>query len=189
MQSRSLSIKDFSLTSQYAVARAFWIVTFALLTAAGAQIEIPHVPVPFTLQTFFVLVAAGVLGMRGGSFSMILYLLLGVLGFPVFSSGSFGIMKLLGPTGGYLLAFPVATVVIGAMLAHRKSLPWIAAAMCLGLLCVFAMGTTQLWIVSGTSFSAAFASGFLIFSWWDILKLAAAAAITNQVFKRSTPRV
>jgi len=188
IQSRSLSVKDFGLTSQLTVAKVFWVVTFALLTAVGARVEIPHSPVPFTLQTFFVLLAGGLLGARKGSLSMALYLALGIVGFPVFSSASFGVLALVGPTGGYLLSFPLAAYVVGAIIGDRRSMLWILAAMTAGLVCIFGLGTLQLWIVTGMPFSGAMAGGFLIFSWWDLLKLAAAGAITHQMLKRSTPR-
>ena len=184
MQSRSLSIKDFRLTNQHVAVRLFWIGTFALLTAVGAQVEIPHAPVPFTLQTFFVMLAGGMLGRRDGSLSMILYLLLGAAGLPAFSSAGFGLMRLIGPTGGYLLSFPLAALLIGILLGNASSYWRILTAMGAGLCLIFLLGTAQLWLVTGMSFEEAFGSGFLIFSWWDLLKLAGAAAITEQALRR-----
>ena len=64
--------------------QALWITVFALLTAIGAQIEIPHQPVPFTLQTLFVLLAGALLGKEKGAMSQLLYLALGAVGVPVF---------------------------------------------------------------------------------------------------------
>lgn len=188
-ETRSLSLRDFSITSQNTIAKAFWIVTFAVLTAIGAQLEIPHSPVPFTLQTFVVLLAGGILGSRTGSLSMVFYLLIGAAGFPVFSSGTFGFLRLIGPTGGYLLAFPLAVLVIGALLTKRQSFGWILFAMAVGLLSVFLLGTAQLWLVTGMPLREALGSGFLIFSWWDLLKLLSAAAIADQILKRTNPRV
>jgi biotin transport system substrate-specific component len=106
-------VRKFDLRNERAYVRALWISAFAVLTAVGAQIELPYQPVPFTLQTFFVLLTGAFLGRYSGPASSLLYLLMGSVGLPVFSGGAFGLAKIAGPTGGYLLAFPVATAVIG----------------------------------------------------------------------------
>lgn len=178
-------LKDFALTSDRAAAQVFWIATFTLLTAVGAQIEIPNSPVPFTLQTFFVLLAGGILGMRNGFLSMFLYLVLGAVGFPFFSSAGFGLVRLLGPTGGYLLAFPLAAFLVGLGMNLRRTSSWTATWMLLGLLVIFIFGTLQLALVTGQSWNDAFGSGFLIFSWWDLTKLAAATAIVGEFQRRA----
>lgn len=183
-QPSHISLKDFSLASDRTTAQVFWIATFALLTAVGAQVEIPHSPVPFTMQTFFVLLAGGLLGMRNGFLSMSLYLILGAIGFPVFSSGGFGLVRLLGPTGGYLLAFPFAALVIGYGMSIRTTTLWTVLWMLLGLLIVFTFGTLQLALVTQLTWGEAIGSGFLIFSWWDVTKLAAAAAIAGEFHRR-----
>jgi biotin transport system substrate-specific component len=166
------------------LAQALWIVAFAALTALGARIEIPHHPVPYTLQTLFVLLAGAMLGARNGALSMIFYLALGAVGLPVFSAGGFGVMKLVGPTGGYLLAFPVAAAVVGLLTENSRSYIGIVASMFVGLMIVFLAGTLHLNVFYLHDVSAAFTSGFLIFSWWDLVKLFAAASIYFQVAKR-----
>ena len=96
---------------QSARSQLLWIAGFAAATALGARLEIPHSPVPYTLQTLCVLLAGAFLGPRNGAISQLLYLAAGVLGAPVFSGGAFGLAQLLGPTGGYLKilgVFPVA---------------------------------------------------------------------------------
>ncbi|MEP0822401.1 MAG: biotin transporter BioY [Ignavibacterium sp.] len=178
---KSQSARYLALHSDHAVARIFWISTFALLTAVGAQIEIPVKPVPYTLQTLFVLLAGGLLGARQGFLSMFAYLMLGFLGLPVFASGGFGPATLLGPTGGYLLAFPVAAFVVGTIVEKNEHVLWTTVAMITGLLVIFTAGTIQLAAVTGMSLREAFAGGFLIFSWWDLLKLGAAIAIYRQL--------
>ncbi len=183
-QTSHISLKDFSLASDRTAAQVFWIATFALLTAVGAQVEIPHSPVPFTMQTFFVLLAGGMLGMRNSFLSMSLYLLLGAIGFPVFSSGGFGLVRLLGPTGGYLLAFPLAAFLIGYGMSVRNTPLWAALWMVLGLLVVFSFGTLQLALVTQLTWGEALGSGFLIFSWWDLTKLVAAVAIAGEFHRR-----
>ncbi|TSA30356.1 MAG: biotin transporter BioY, partial [Ignavibacteriales bacterium] len=91
----------------------FWIITFSVLTALSAQVAVPTQPVPFTLQTMLVLLSGAFLGSRNGAYSQILYLAVGVMGVPVFAGFTYGIAKLFGPTGGYLLTFPFAAFLVG----------------------------------------------------------------------------
>jgi biotin transport system substrate-specific component len=89
----------------------------ALLVSLAAQVAVPvpFSPVPMTLQPLAVLAVGGLLGAVGGLSALVLYLLLGILGLPVFAGGGAGAWHLLGPTGGYLLAFPVAAAVTGLL--------------------------------------------------------------------------
>lgn len=171
-----------------AIARLTWIAGFAALTAIGAQIEIPHQPVPFTLQTFFVLLSGAILGPWNAAASQLIYLVAGAIGLPVFAGLSGGIAKLLGPTGGYLLSFPVAAAVSGALFRPRAGMIRALAAMSAGSLMVFAFGTIQLKVVFFHYWADAIASGFLIFTWWDALKIVAAAAIGVAIRKFSASR-
>lgn len=95
---------------------------FAAFTAAVAwfKIPLPFTPVPITLQTLAVLLSGAMLGPYYGALSMIVYLALGALGLPVFAGGSSGIGALLGPTGGYLFSYPLASFVIGKMLEKKR---------------------------------------------------------------------
>jgi biotin transport system substrate-specific component len=187
IEARTGSISKFiSLTSEHSVAQAFWIVTFAILTAIGAQIEIPFKPVPLTLQTVFVLLAGAFLGKRNGFISMSLYLALGAVGLPVFAGARFGIPILLGPTGGYLLAFPVAAFVIGYLVSLNRSRLFVLFAMAVGLTIVFALGTVQLNLVYFHDWNASLKAGLLAFSVWDIVKLLAASSVYSQFLERTT---
>jgi biotin transport system substrate-specific component len=168
------------------LAQIFWIAVFALGTAAGARLEIPHQPVPYTLQTLVVLLSGAFLGSRNGALSQILYLGAGILGAPVFAGGAFGLTPFFGPTGGYLLAFPLAAAVVGALAPRGRSLVWAFASMTGGLLVIFTSGTLYLYAKVMHDISAAFTSGFLIFSWWDLLKLGAAAMTYHEASKRRT---
>ena len=95
---------------------------FAALTGAVAwfKIPLPFTPVPITLQTLMVLLSGAMLGAYYGALSMIIYLILGAIGFPVFAGGGFGVGALLGPSGGYLFSYPVAAFVIGKMLEKKN---------------------------------------------------------------------
>src|SRR6266576_2005867 len=100
------------------------LVGGAVLVAAAAQIAVPlpGTPVPMTLQPMAVLLVGGLLGARFGALSMILYLAMGAAGLPVFTPTVplFGIARLLGPTGGYLLAYPIAAWAVGALLTPGR---------------------------------------------------------------------
>jgi biotin transport system substrate-specific component len=172
-----LSLVRRYLLGDSALAQAFWVVAFATATAAGARLEIPHEPVPYTLQTLVVLLAGAFLGPVNGAASQILYLASGLLGAPVFAGGTFGLARLLGPTGGYLLAFPLAAAVVGLIVEHRQTLVRSFLAMAAGLLVIFTSGAMFLYATYLHSLPTALNAGLLIFSWWDMLKLAAAAII------------
>lgn len=181
---RKYFIMDSTHSNSSILAQAGWISLFAALTAAGAQIQIPHQPIPFTLQTFFVLLSGAFLGARNGFIAQIAYITVGALGMPVFSGATFGLVKVFGVTGGYLMSFPVAAALVGYMVHQRKGYLWTLFSMFLALIVVFTFGSLYLNFIAVHNITQAFASGFLIFSWWDILKLSAAAAIYTEFSKR-----
>ncbi len=96
---------------------------FAALTAAVAPFKIPlgFTPVPITLQTLVVLMSGAMLGPYYGALSMILYVVVGALGLPVFAGGGSGIGAVLGPTGGYLISYFIAAFVIGWIIYKKKT--------------------------------------------------------------------
>ena len=135
-------------------ARAVAVLFFAALTAAAAQISVPlpFTQVPFTFQPTVVLLSGLVLGPRLGAASQALYLAAGVAGLPVFAASATlppGAWRLLGPTAGYLLSYPLAAFVAGALARRgfdRRYLTSVCA-MALGLLVIYACGT--LWLAYG----------------------------------------
>jgi biotin transport system substrate-specific component len=174
----------FSATEGQIVAQLLWIAAFTALTAVGARLEIARTPVPYTLQTLFVLLSGAFLGARNGALSQLLYLGMGSMGAPVFAGGAFGLLTFAGPTGGYLIAFPLAAALVGWVVRERRSYPRTLAAMAAGLLVIFALGTLHLHAFYLRDLGAALSSGFMIFSWWDMLKLGAATAIYSELGKR-----
>ena len=100
---------------------------FAALTAVLSQIAIPIQPVPVNLATFSVFVAGGVLGAKRGAISQAAYVLLGVIGLPVFASFSGGMGILLGPTGGYIVGYVAAAWLVGALV---RTVPWEGILVC-----------------------------------------------------------
>ena len=179
------ALKIVSLTSEHSITQVFWIVSFAIVTAIAAQIEIPLKPVPLTLQTMFVLMAGAFLGKRNGFLSMLLYLGFGAVGLPVFAGAAFGFPVLLGPTGGYLLAFPIAAFVVGYLVSLSRSRFSVLLAMTVGLTIVFVLGTVQLNFVYFHQWSESLKAGLLAFSVWDIVKLLAASSIYSQFLERT----
>ena len=175
--------KEVELSDISVSVRVFWIFAFALLAAIGAQIEIPNQPVPFTLQTLFVLLAGPLLGKKSGAASMGLYVILGTAGLPVFSGAGFGIARIFGPTGGYLLSFPVAAFTIGYLAGIRREYWWTVISMIIGSLLILCIGTIQLNFVYIHNWQQAFQTGFFIFSLWDAVKIIGAATIVHYYFR------
>jgi biotin transport system substrate-specific component len=178
------------LPQRRALSTTMWIGSLSMLTAVGAQIVVPTVPVPFTLQTFFVLLSGALLGPRKGAAAQMAYLAMGATGLPVFAGFAGGFPYLLGPTGGYLVAFPFAAWITGVLLHENdlmRSLPRAVAAvaaMLLGMGVIFAMGDTQLNFVLLHDWNASFNAGFVSLQLWDAVKIAAAAGIYAELGRR-----
>lgn len=157
---------------------------FAALTAIGAfiRIPIPANPVPITLQVFFVLLAGLLLGSRWAGMSMIVYVLLGLIGFPVFSGGLSGIGAILGPTGGYLIGFIPGAFVTGWVTeTFGRSTFAAAGAMISGLAVIYLLGVAQLSVVAGLSVSESVVIGVLPFLIGASIKLVAALLVSKLI--------
>jgi len=150
----------------------------ALVVAVAAQaaVPVPFSPVPMTLQPLAVLVVGGLLGAAGGLAALTTYLALGLVGLPVFAGGSSGVVHLLGPTGGYLLAFPVAAAVTGAVLGRPAGVLRTLLACAVGMAVIHAGGVAQLALLGGNP-SIAFRVGFVPFFTGDLLKVGLASAL------------
>ena len=193
MHSTLLDAMTARAAARFRVAEQLGAVLFVtMLTAVAAQISVPlpFTPVPLTFQPMVVLVGAAVLGSRLGMASQVLYLALGIAGLPLFAASPVlpqGAARLLGPTGGYLMSFPLAAFVAG-FLAERgfdRRYPTALLAMLCGLAVVFAGGLLWLMIASRppVGVSAALAAGFLPFIVPDLLKLLVAAAVMPGLWK------
>jgi len=155
------------------------VFAFSLLVALSAQIVIPVGPVPITAQTFAVLLTGALLGSRLGAMAIIVYLMEGAAGLPFFYGGSSGLLHLLGPTGGYLIAFPAAAFITGAFAEHGwdKRFPTAVAAMAIGSLVIMLSGWAWFSLVTNTPLSVAFQVTVLKFIPGDIIKIVLAAAV------------
>jgi biotin transport system substrate-specific component len=178
---RSVPLTD-SRPRPLTVRRVVGIGLGALVVALAAQVvvPVPFSPVPMTLQPLAVLVVGGLLGAGGGLAALVLYLLLGVLGLPVFAGGSSGLLHLMGPTGGYLLAFPLAAATAGALTgrldAERPSVLRVLLACALGMVIIHVGGVAQLALLGGDP-RLAFRIGFVPFLTGDLLKVGLAAGL------------
>lgn len=162
----------------------FWIIAFAALTTFAAQVAVPTQPVPFTLQTMLVLLSGAFLGSRNGAYSQLLYLAAGVIGLPVFAGFSFGFERLFGPTGGYLLSFPFAAFLAGYILEIKSNTVTILLSFVISQLLILLAGASYLALFMNGNFSQALFSGAIIFSVWDVIKIAAAFSIYKAVSKK-----
>lgn len=177
------------------VRRAAWgvrvlaVILGAVLVAVAAQIAVPlpGTTVPMTLQPMAVLLVGGLLGARLGALSMILYLAMGAAGLPVFTPSLVlppGIGRLLGPTGGYLLAYPIAAWAVGTVVADGARVWRVACGVFAGLVLIHLGGLAQLAILTGDISSAA-RLGTVPFLLGDLLKL----GILVPVLTKLTPTV
>jgi biotin transport system substrate-specific component len=144
--------------------------------AAQAAVPVPFSPVPMTLQPLAVLAVGGLLGASGGVAALTTYLALGILGLPVFAGGSAGVVHLVGPTGGYLLAFPLAAGAVGALAGRSAGVLRVLLACVAGMIIIHAGGVAQLALLGGDP-TLAFRVGFVPFFTGDLLKIGLAAAV------------
>ena len=155
----------------------------AAVTAVAAQISVPLFSVPFTLQVLAVILSGHLLGPRYGALSQAIYVLVGAVGVPVFAHFSGGLAVVLGPTGGYLVSYPVAAAVAGlaahaARNATRRRALWTSFLWgCAGLAVIYAIGATWLSVVTDLPLAVALAQGVLIFVPFDLIKVALAALV------------
>ena len=155
------------------------VVAFSLLTALAAQIVIPIGPVPITGQTFAVLLTGALMGSRLGAMAMIVYLIEGASGLPFFYGGHGGIAHLLGPTGGYLVAFPAAAFVTGAFAENGwdKRFSTAVVAMAVGSALILLAGWAWFAALMHAPLAAAFQVSVAPHIIGDIVKILLAAAV------------
>ncbi|MDI6641555.1 MAG: biotin transporter BioY [Elusimicrobiota bacterium] len=166
------------------------VAIFSCLTALGAHIYIPlpFTPVPITLQTFFVLFSGAFLGAELGSASQLLYLVLGILGIPVFAAGSYGLARIIGPTGGYLIGFVVSSFIVGKLLSWQRSSQGsklkflqIIFVFAVGNCIIYILGALQLKFVLALSLSETLQKGVIPFIFGDFAKSLAATEIYRRL--------
>ncbi len=156
---------------------------FGAGTAAGAYIIVPIPPVPITLQTLFLYLAGALLGGRLALLSQVVYVLLGIIGLPVFAGGKAGFGVLFGPTGGYLIGFLPAAYIVGKWneVLNAPSFPTVLVSMIVGTIPVYLLGVLQLSFVAKLDLVKAVSVGMLPFLIGDGIKIVAAALLAGRL--------
>lgn len=167
-----------------------YVAVFTAIISVLAQISVPlGVIVPFTLQTLGMFLAGAMLGWKRGTLSVILYVLLGAVGLPVFAGFSGGVSVLFGPTGGYIIGFIFTALVVGFMTDKLGRKLWVlAVSMVIGLLLCYIFGTAWfiiLYNIQGKAMDLITALGYCVFPFLiaDGLKIIVAAVLVNRLDK------
>jgi biotin transport system substrate-specific component len=184
-EERGITLADFLVPIRVGERTPTWVrhivlvAAGALFVALCAQVYIPTLPVPFTGQTFGVLLVGGALGFRRGLLALLLYVLIGSIGLPVFAQGKAGLAIVQGVTGGYLIGFVVAAALVGrlAELGWDRKIGGSLVAMALGTAVIYAIGVPWLKATAGMPWEVAITDGMTKFLIWDVAKLAVAAGI------------
>jgi biotin transport system substrate-specific component len=196
--SKSLGYKDDYKDDSAKIKKMVLAALFAALIAVGAYIKIPIGLIPITLQTFFVLLAAVTLGRNWGTVSIIVYLIVGFIGIPVFAGGNAGLGVLFGPTAGYLYSFIIVAFLVGWLSdlfwkknfqkASGKSYAVQHVIMfglaALGGIIILGVGTAHLAFSSSLPLQTAFLSGFVPFFAGDMIKAAAIGVVSPLLIRK-----
>lgn len=161
---------------------------FAVLLAVGAFIKIPISIVPITLQTLFVVLAGLLLGKKRATVSVLLYIIIGLIGLPVFSSGG-GLGYIIHPTFGYLLGFLLAAYVIGALSENGKSFIQLCIIAVFGMLLIYLCGFLYFYFIQNIYFGKGITFGwmfyylFLVYLPGDLISCLVAVTIKQRIGK------
>lgn len=161
------------------------VALMAAVTAVAAQIAIPlpFSPVPFTLQVLAVILSGLLLGPRYGALAMAVYVLVGAVGVPVFAGFRGGLGVIAGPTGGYLLSYPIAAAVAGlaayaaVRAPRRRALALSFVWGCAALAVIYTLGAGWLSVAADLPLAVAVAQGVLPFVVFDLVKVGLAALV------------
>ena len=168
--------------------RVFYISVFTFLTASSAFVKIPMYPVPITLQTLFVLLAANILGKKDGTISILSYLMVGLSGIPIFANGG-GPSYIFQPSFGYLIGFIPAAYLTGIMVEkinfnnYKEAFILLLTSNLIGLAIIYIFGLSYLYVCinfllkNSITINQVIFSGFIIFIPGMIIKLIAASFI------------
>lgn len=165
------------------------VALFAALTAVGAFISIPVGPVPISLQTMFVLFSGMILGSKLGALSQIVYLIIGLVGIPVFAGGNAGLAAVMRPSFGYAIGFILGAYICGKIVESRFSnnvFKFIIASL-LGTLAIYLIGIPYLYFVlkivshKTLGFYTLMKTGLIIFIPGDLVKCVTASLISYKI--------
>jgi biotin transport system substrate-specific component len=161
------------------------IASGTALTALSAQLIIPMYPVPFTMQTFVVLIVGSTLGTTRGTLSMLLYAVLGLVGLPIFGGASSGAAVLFGASGGYIIGFIFAAALTGWLAQSKWDKKYLGAAVSFvaGGVVIFAFGLMGLSMSLHLGLQDTLAGGLYPFAITEVLKAALATALIPSTWK------
>lgn len=171
--------------AERALRRSVAVVAGAALVALASQfaIPLPFTPVPVSLEGGAVLLVGGLLGWRYGASALLAFLAAGAAGMPVFHNGTFGLAILIGPTAGYLFAFPVAAAIVGSLARPGAPVRSILAAL-LGMVVIHLGGWAWLLVLTHSA-DRAFTWGLAPFLITDLLAVAIAGGLTARLGART----
>ena len=160
----------------------------AALIALGAWISIPIGDIPITLQTLMICLISGLFGMKRGTLSVLIYIVLGAVGVPVFSNFKAGLGVLAGPTGGYIVGFVFTALIVGIVSDKMKGQLWVVAlAMVLGIAVCYAFGTAWFYVYmqSKKAVTLSYILGLCVVPYIvpDLVKTAVACVLVNRLKK------
>lgn len=178
---------DKGLNSSINLRMTVYVAVFTALIIIGGYISVPIPvgPVPIVLADFFVMLTGLFLGFRYGLITVLLYVVLGVIGLPVFSSGGAGLVVLFGPTGGFIFGYILAVISI-SLISEKGNLSIIKnlTALIVGNILLYAIGVPWLKVVTKMSWSAAIVVGFIPFIIGIVIKIVVAVIIGQVVLPR-----
>ena len=161
------------------------IGVLAALLCIGAPFTVPIGPIPISLASFVVYLAGALLGWKRGTLAVVVYLLLGAVGLPVFSGFQGGLQKLAGVTGGFLIGYIPCALITGAFADHAKDKKWmVPVGMVLGTAALYALGTIWFMVQTHNPLGAALGACVIPFLPGDAIKIAAATVLTLALRKR-----
>lgn len=176
MNTQKMNVKQMTLIG---------LMTAVICVIAPFSLNIPISPVPISLGTMAIYFVITVLGMWRGTISVLLYILLGLVGLPVFTNFSGGVGKVLGPTGGYIVGYVFLALIFGFFVEHWKSkIVMNVIGGVLGTIVMYFFGTLWLAYLNHMSFMAALWAGVIPYIPGDIIKLAVSMGIGAQLRKR-----
>ena len=185
-QAQVESLEGFWPRAQEIVLGMVGAMVFSLLIAVGAKLRLPWDPVPFTLQTFFVLLAGALLGSRYGALSGAWYIALGAGGVPLFAGATAGWGYLSGATAGYLVGFVVGACLVGSVVERLERPRFGALALTMAAASAVILLCGALWLACGLGLGplAALKQGVIPFLPGDALKSMLAAAVVLPILRR-----
>lgn len=161
------------------------IAIMTAITVVMAQISIPMpMGVPMTMQTFAITLAGVILGSKKGGLSILVYVLLGAIGVPVFAGFSGGVQNLIGPTGGFIISFPIMAYVIGLGVEHRKKKGMFVLMLILGTVLNYVIGVAMFCIIMNSSVMTGITACVLPFIPTAIIKAVVAALLGLHIRSR-----